>query len=82
MRATGKIKFRDCQGGAVPEALYQKFPKFFSHEEANKLAPHRDMDHAIDLKPGAEPPYMQMYNMSPTKLKVLEEYIEKALARG
>ena len=40
------------------------------------------MDHAIDLKPGMEPPYMRTYNMSPAELKVLEEYIEKALARG
>jgi hypothetical protein len=77
----GKIIFRDCQGGEVPEYLYQKFLKFFSHKEANKLAPYRDTDYAIDLKLGTEPPFMQMYNLSPAELKVLEEYIEKALAR-
>ena len=78
----GKIIFRDCQGREVPEYLYRKFPKFFSHEEANKLAPHRDTDHAIDLKPRTEPPFMRTYNLSPAELKALEEYIEKVLARG
>ena len=46
------------------------------------MAPHRDTDHAIDLKPGTEPPFMRTYNLSSAELKVLEEYIEKALARG
>jgi hypothetical protein len=53
-----KISFRDCQGGQVPEYLYEKFPKFFSHKEANKLALHRDIDHAIDMKPGTDPSFM------------------------
>ena len=77
-----KNNFWDCQGEEVPEYLYQKFSKFFSYEEANKLAPHQDIDHAIDLKPGTELFFMRTYNLSPAELKVLEEYIEKALARG
>src|SRR5947207_6495870 len=40
------------------------------------------MDHPIDLKPGTEPPYMRIYNMSPAELKALDNYIEDALAKG
>ena len=40
------------------------------------------MDHAIDLKPGTEPPYMRIYNMSPAELKALDDYIKDALAKG
>jgi len=40
------------------------------------------MDHPINLKPGTEPPYMRIYNMSPTELKALDDYIKEALAKG
>ena len=40
------------------------------------------MDHPIDLKPGTEPPYMCIYNMSPAELKALDDYIKEALAKG
>ena len=40
------------------------------------------MDHAIDLKPGTEPLYMRIYNMSPAELKALDDYIKDALAKG
>ena len=39
------------------------------------------MNHAIELKPGFEPPYMRTYNMSPAELKALDEYLTKALAK-
>src|SRR5438045_6573265 len=40
------------------------------------------MDHPIDLKPGTELPYIHIYNMSPTELKALDDYIKEALAKG
>src|SRR5438045_9612375 len=40
------------------------------------------MDHPINLKPGTEPPYMRIYNMSPAELKALDDYIKDALAKG
>ena len=40
------------------------------------------MDHPIDLKPGTEPLYMHIYNMSPAELKALDDYIKDALTKG
>ncbi|EDN10244.1 hypothetical protein HCAG_06047 [Histoplasma mississippiense (nom. inval.)] len=45
-------------------------------------AEHAPHDHAIDLKPGKEPPYRPIYNLSPQELSVLREYIEKALEKN
>ena len=50
--------------------------------KANQLALHCITDHGIELKPGTEPPYMHIYNMSPAELKALESYINDALAKG
>ena len=47
----------------------------------NWLAFHQATDHAIELKPNSEPPYMRTYNMSSAELKVLDEYIKNALAK-
>ncbi|EDN04752.1 hypothetical protein HCAG_08414 [Histoplasma mississippiense (nom. inval.)] len=45
-------------------------------------AEHAPHDHAIDLKPGKEPPYRPINNLSPQELSVLREYIEKALEKN
>src|SRR5215471_11655333 len=66
----------------VPQPLRLRYSDFFSTHKAEQQPPHRAVDHAIELKPGAEPPYMRMYNLSPAELKVLGEYINKALAKG
>src|SRR5438045_4956830 len=66
----------------VPEWLCQRFRDFFNIHNADWLAPHRVMDHAIDLKPNTEPPYMHIYNMSPAELKALDNYLQEALAKG
>ena len=49
-----------------------------AEQPSNRLT----MDHAIELKPNTEPPYMRTYNMSPAELKTLDEYINDALAKG
>ena len=59
----------------VPEWLHQRFRDFFNIHNADQLAPHRVTDHAIDLKPNTEPPYMCIYNMSPAELKALDDYL-------
>src|SRR5438045_409803 len=66
----------------VPEQLCQKFRDFFNTYNADRLAPHRTMDHAINLKPSTELPYMRIYNMSPAELKALDDYIKDALVKG
>jgi len=39
----------------IPE-YYEDYDKLFLTARAEKLAERRTFDHAIDLKPGAEPP--------------------------
>lgn len=68
--------------GEVPDRLRLKYRDFFSIRNADRLAPNRATDHAIELKPGTEPPYMRMYNMSPAELKALDDYINDALGKG
>jgi len=66
----------------VPKNLRHRFRDFFNARNASRLASHKATDHAIELKPGTEPPYMRIYNMSPAELKALDDYINKALAKG
>jgi len=54
----------------------------FDQDEANRLAPHRDCDHAIELKPGAIPPHGPLYNMSQDELKVLRKFLKENLDKG
>jgi hypothetical protein len=66
----------------IPERLRQKYRDFFDTQKATQLPSHRSTDHAIELKPGTDPPYMRTYNMSPAELRVLEDNINEALAKG
>jgi len=66
----------------VPEWLFQRYQDFFDAQNADRLASHKATDHAIELKPGSEPPYMCTYNMSSAELKALNEYINEMLAKG
>jgi hypothetical protein len=45
-------------GGHIP-AIYGEFVEGFS-KEAETLAPHRSIDHAIDLEPGYNLPYWRI----------------------
>ena len=60
----------------VPKRLRKRYRDFFSLVKAAKPTPHcPGIDHAIELIPGKEPPYMRTYYMSPAELKALEEYL-------
>jgi len=66
----------------VPKNLRPRFRNFFNIRNASWLALYKATNHAIELKPSTEPPYIRMYNMSPAKLKALDDYINKALTKG
>jgi hypothetical protein len=68
-------------GGSIP-AVYSEFVEFFSKAKAETLAPHRSIDHAIDLEPGFKLPYGRIYNLSEFELRMLKAYIETKLANG
>jgi len=68
-------------GGFIP-AVYSEFVDVFSKAKAETLAPHRSIDHAIDLEPGFKLPYGRIYNLSEFELRTLKAYIETNLANG
>jgi len=61
---------------------YKDYVDVFSKDRAETLAPHRPIDHAIDLEPGFNIPYGRIYNLSEVELKTLKAYIETNLAKG
>lgn len=65
----------------LPPHLH-KFLKAFDVDEANKLPPHRDCDHHIEIKPGETPPHGPLYNMSEDELKVLRKFLKENLDKG
>ena len=67
---------------SLPSHLAEGYKDVFTPEYANKLPPHREVDHAIDIQPGKEPPYGPIYPLAPAVLKVLREYLEASLAKG
>ena len=65
----------------MPEQLCLKYRDFFNVDKAKQQPSHQSTDHAIELRPGSKPPYMQTYNMSPAELKTLDKYLIKTLIK-
>ena len=61
---------------------YREFSDVFDKVKANTLPDHRPYDCPIDLHSEKEPPWGPIYNLSPSELKVLREYIDENLANG
>jgi len=61
---------------------YKDYVDIFSNDRAETLAPHRPIDHTMDLEPGFNLPYDRIYNLSEVKLKTATAYIEINLANG
>jgi hypothetical protein len=59
-----------------------RFVEVFSKAKAETLPQHRSTDHAIDLEPGYNLPYGQIYNLSEFELRTLKAYISANLANG
>jgi len=68
-------------GGFIP-VVYSEFVDNFNNAKSERLAPHRSIDHAIDLEPGFKLPYGRIYNLSEFELRTLKAYIETNLANG
>jgi len=61
---------------------YKDYVDVFSKDRAETLAPHRPIDHPIDLEPDFNLPYGRIYNLSEIELKTLKAYIGTNLANG
>src|ERR1700723_1542200 len=65
----------------VPEE-YHEFADVFDKAKAQTLAPHRPYDLKINLEEGYTPPLRQVYSLSQTGLKALQEFLDENLAVG
>ncbi|KAL0165939.1 hypothetical protein M9458_037783, partial [Cirrhinus mrigala] len=54
----------------------------FSRRSAARLPPHHPYDLAIDLVPGAVPPYGHLYSLSAQEQLAMEEYVAEGLRSG
>jgi hypothetical protein len=70
------------QSKVILPLKYQEFADVFDKAKSSKLPEHRLYDCPIDLQPEKEPPWGPIYNLSPSELKSLREYIEEHLANG
>ena len=76
--------FKESEGSSkikLPHK-YKEFADVFDKVKVGILLEHRPYDCPIDLQPVKEPPWGPIYNLSPTKLEVLREYIDENLANG
>ncbi|KAL1954935.1 hypothetical protein VTO42DRAFT_435 [Malbranchea cinnamomea] len=66
---------------SLPDWL-EDFQDVFSAEKATDLPPIDGPTHAIELKEGAEPPYMLIYNLLQKELETLQKYLEDSIGKG
>ena len=61
---------------------YHDYLDVFLKAAVDKLPPHRDYDHSIQLKPDAVPPFSPLRGMSREELVVLLKYLKDNLSTG
>jgi len=61
---------------------YHNYIDLFRPSTAEKLAPRRTFDHAINLKPDTQPPWGPVYPLSQKQLEALPKYLDHMLKQG
>jgi hypothetical protein len=63
------------------QQLLQKFSGILG-PLPNRLPPEREVDHAIELEPGAKPPFMPIYHLSPRELEEVKTQLTNLIESG
>lgn len=66
----------------VPEYYYREFASVFEKSEFDRLPSSRKWDHAIELKPGAEPSNSKIYPLTRAEQAELDQFLEEHLRTG
>nr|CAD1820409.1 unnamed protein product [Ananas comosus var. bracteatus] len=67
---------------AVIDAVLGEFKDVMPQELPKRLPPRREVDHAIELEPGAKPPAKAPYRMAPPELEELQRQLKDLLDAG
>jgi len=81
----GRIEKVDDEKVTIIDRLperYHDYLDLFRPSTAEKLAPRRTFDHAIDLKPDTQPPWGPIYPLSQKQLEALRKYLDDMLKQG
>ena len=64
------------------QSILDDFSDIFSRDLLARLPPQRNVDHRIELVPGAEPPHRAPYRMSPKGLDELKQQLQDLTEKG
>jgi hypothetical protein len=81
VNSVGQVVPKMVQNGQIPE-VYREYAHLGSEDGARALPDHGEQDLAIDITPGATPPYQPLYGLSATELEILRKYLADYLQRG
>ncbi|RVW50945.1 Transposon Tf2-12 polyprotein [Vitis vinifera] len=77
-----EFKEQDKEYPANARKILDDFSDLWPAELPNELPPMRDIQHAIDLIPGASLPNLPAYRMNPTEHAELKRQVDELLTKG
>ncbi|RVW75570.1 Transposon Ty3-G Gag-Pol polyprotein [Vitis vinifera] len=81
-RKVEEFKEQDKEYPANARKILDDFSDLWPAELPNELPPMRDIQHAIDLIPGASLPNLPAYRMNPTEHAELKRQVDELLTKG